>query len=210
MRKIVIIGAGDHAHVLLDILLEQHIEVIGLSDANKELKGSFVYGIPVIGCDNDVLTMFDPKEVLLVNGMGSVSSTKLRAKVYTSFKTRGFTFATIIHPSSIISKRAKIGEGVQLLPGTIVNTDVIIEEDTIINTKTSIDHGCSIGAHVHIAPGCVLSGCVSIGNNSHIGTGSIVIQGIHIGENTLIGAGSVVIHDIPSNVKAFGDPAIIR
>ena len=37
-----------------------------------------------------------------------------------------------------ISKRAKIGEGVQLLAGSIVNTEVVIGDNTIINTKSSI------------------------------------------------------------------------
>ena len=51
MRKpIIITGAGDHARVLLDILLENDFKVLGLTDKNIE-KGSLVYGIPVIGDD---------------------------------------------------------------------------------------------------------------------------------------------------------------
>ena len=209
-KKIVIIGAGDHAYVLLDLLLEQNVEVIGISDSNAKLKGTEIYGVPVIGNDDDVISNYSPIEILLVNGMGSVGSTKIRAKIYNNFKSRGFSFMTVIHPSAIISKRAKICEGAQILAGTIVNIEASIGENSIINTKASIDHGCKIGANVHIAPGCILSGCMTIGDNTHIGTGSSIIQGITIGENTLIGAGSVVVHDIPSNVKAFGVPAKVR
>jgi len=208
-KKIIIIGAGEHAHVLLDLLLEQNMNVIGLSDSNPNLKGSKVYGIPVIGNDDDVIKNYKPSDVLIVNGMGSVGSTKIRAKVYKNFTEHGFNFLTVVHPSAIISKRAKLCEGAQVLAGAIINTEAVIGENTIINTKTSVDHGCNIGANCHIAPGCVLSGCVAVGDNTHIGTGSSIIQGINIGGNTLVGAGSVVVHDIPANVKAFGVPVKI-
>lgn len=210
MNKVIILGAGDHAHVLLDTLLELNMDVIGLSDSDSNLWNTDVYGVPILGNDDYILKHYNNDEVLLVNGMGSVGSTALRAKVYNTFKKSGFSFMTVIHPSAIISTRAHFLEGAQVLAGCVVNTDATIGEDTIINTKTSIDHGCQIGAHVHIAPGCVLSGCVSVGDNTHIGTGSSIIQGIKIGNNTLIGAGSVVIKDIPSNVKVFGVPAKIR
>ena len=43
-----------------------------------------------------------------------------------------------------------------------------------------------------------------------IGANSTIICGIIIGENSLIGAGSVVTKNIPTDSKAFGNPAQIR
>lgn len=208
MRKpLIIIGAGEHTTVLLDILLTQKRNVVALTSINEDRKELF--GIPIIK-DEDVFNKYKSNEVLLINGIGSVGSTKTREKIFLMFKQKGFIFDTVIHQSSIVSKRAIIGEGVQILAGAIVNTGAIIKDNTIINTKVSVDHDCIIGSHVHIAPGCTLSGCISIGNGTHIGTGSCIIQGISIGQNTLIGAGSVVINDIASNSKAFGNPAKVR
>ncbi len=45
-----------------------------------------------------------------------------------------------------------------------------------------------------------------MGSDSHIGAGTMVRQFVKIGNNSLIGMGSVVIRDIPSNVKAYGNP----
>lgn len=205
-KPIIIIGAGDHASVLLDILLSQKKEVIALTSIN-DIRTD-LYGIPIID-DEAVFQKYDPKNVFLVNGIGSVGSLQLRKKVFDKFKERGYSFCNVIHSSAIISTRAKIEEGVQILAGAIINNDAIIKQNSIINTKASVDHGCIIGCHVHIAPGCTLSGCVNIGNCSHIGTGTSIIQGIKIGQNVLVGAGSVVIKDIPNNVKAFGSPAKI-
>ncbi|WP_288724832.1 acetyltransferase [uncultured Treponema sp.] len=207
-KPIIIIGAGDHAKVLLDILLEQDVTVIGLTDKNIS-KGNCIYGVSVIGDDSEILK-YKTDEIELVNGIGSVGNTSIRQKVFSSLKEKGYFFRSVIHEASIVSKRAKLGEGVQLLAGAIVNIEAEIDDNTIINTKTSIDHGCVIGKHCHIAPGCSFSGCVRIGDCTHIGTGTSIIQGINIGKNVLIGAGSVVINDVSDNEKAFGVPARVR
>ena len=207
-NPVIIIGAGDHAKVLLDILLDQNENVIGLTDKNIS-KGTCIYGVSVIGDDSEILK-YKTDEIELINGIGSVGNTSLRRKVFVSLKEKGYVFKSVIHPSVIISKRAKIGEGTQLLAGSVVNTESEIGDNTIINTKASIDHGCVIGKHCHIAPGCSFSGCVRIGDCTHIGTGTSIIQGINIGKNVLIGAGSVVINDVSDNEKAFGVPARVR
>lgn len=207
-KPVIIIGAGDHAKVLLDILLEQNVTVIGLTDKSIS-KGTCIYGVPVIGDDSEILK-YKTDEIELVNGIGSVGNTSIRQKVFSSLKEKGYFFRSVIHKASIVSKRAKLGEGVQLLAGAIVNIEAEIDDNTIINTKASIDHGCVIGKHCHIAPGCSFSGCVRIGDCTHIGTGTSIIQGINIGKNVLIGAGSVVINDVSDNEKAFGVPARVR
>lgn len=204
-KPLIIIGAGDHAKVLLDILLEQGYKVLGLVDKNVS-KETVIYGIPVLGNDDEVLN-YKPTEISLVNGIGSIGNLNLRAKIYNSFKEKGYSFETVIHKSAIISKRAVINEGVQVLPGTVINTEAHIGENTIINSNVTIEHGCNIERDVHIAPGCTLSGCVKIGEKTHIGTGSSIIQGITIGKSVLIGAGSVVVKNIEDNKKAYGVPA---
>jgi acetyltransferase-like isoleucine patch superfamily enzyme len=50
---------------------------------------------------------------------------------------------------------------------------------------------------------------VSIGDDVFIGTQSIILKGTSIGSGTIIGAGSVVSGEIPPNVVAAGNPAVI-
>ena len=66
---------------------------------------------------------------------------------------------------------------------------------------------CTIGDHVHIAPGVTLSGDVSVGACSHLGTGATVIQGVSIGSGCLVAAGAVVTKDIADGEKVRGVPA---
>ena len=207
-KPLIIIGAGDHAKVLLDILLEQGEKVIGLADKSLS-KGTLIYDVPVIGDDEAVLK-YNAESVELVNGIGSIGSTALREKLYDFYKSKGYVFKTVIHKSAVVSTRAILCEGAQILAGVVITTEATIGEDTIINSNASIDHACVIGKHCHIAPGCVLSGCVTVGNGTHLGTGSSIIQGIKIGSNVLLGAGSVVVNDIDDNSKAYGVPARMK
>lgn len=50
---------------------------------------------------------------------------------------------------------------------------------------------------------------ISIGNNVWIGANCIILKGVRIGDGSIISAGSVVSSDIPENVVAVGNPAIV-
>ena len=73
-KPIIIIGAGEHATVLLDLLLSQKRDVIALTSLNN--LGEKVFGIPIIS-DIEVISTYKSSDVLLVNGVGSVGTTKL-------------------------------------------------------------------------------------------------------------------------------------
>lgn len=205
-RPVIVIGGGGHAKVLIDTLLLSNSIVLGYV-APADQREKTVLGVKWIGDDESLLTEHAPESVQLVNGIGSVGVGTLRKKVYDRFKAAGFTFATVIHPSAILSPSAKLAEGVQVLAGVVVQAESSIGANTILNTRSSIDHDCVIGAHVHIAPGTVLSGGVAIGDGAHLGTGAVVIQGQTIGEGAVVGAGAVVVRNVPSSSKVMGVPA---
>ncbi len=205
-KPVILLGAGGHAKVLLDILLEQNIEVVGIVEKDGADLSLDLYGVPVIGSDSDV-QQYPPDKVELVNGIGSIGATALRQKVYEKFKRQGYCFSQVIHPSAVVSRRAELGEGVQILAGAVVNIGVRIRDNSIINTNASVDHDCLIGAHVHIAPGVTLSGGVTVGDGSHIGTGASVVQGMEIGMNVIVGAGAAVIDNIEVGKTVYGIPA---
>jgi len=183
----------------------QH-SIIGILEVDENLVGKSVGGIPVIGTE-EIIEKYPPDDVELVNGVGSVASLLARKQVFDRFKNKGYKFLTVIHPSAIIADDVIIGEGVQIMAGTVIQTGCQIGDNSIVNTGSVIDHDCFIDSHVHIAPGAVLSGEVHVGTMTHVGTSSAIIQGIKVGANCLIGAGSVVINDIPANSKAIGVPA---
>ncbi len=205
-KPVILLGAGGHAKVLLDILLEQNVEILGIAEKEGAGCSSDLYGVPVIGNDSDVLG-YSPDAIALVNGIGSIASTALRQKIYEKYKRQGYRFRQVIHPRAIVSRRVEFCEGVQVMAGAVVNVGTHVGENSIVNTNASIDHDCIVGAHVHIAPGVTLSGGVKVGFCSHIGTGATIVQNVCIGEEVVVGAGAVVLKDIGVKEMVFGVPA---
>lgn len=204
-KPVIIIGAGGHAKVVWDCLRLQGIKVLGMLDKCPPLENE-APELPIIG-DDSAISAYSCDAVELVNGIGSVGDTSLRTAIFYKFKNQGYTFRSIIHPSAVVAQDCELGEGVQILAGTVVGTRAKIAANTIINTGTIVEHECDIDRNVHIAPGCILSGGVHIGKGCHIGTGATIIQGISIGKNSLVGAGAVVVRDIAEGTKVLGVPA---
>lgn len=202
----IILGAGGHAKVLIDILRLRSVEMFGLTDAEPSKRGQSVMGVPVIGGD-EVVARYSSTTTHLVNGLGSVCGDHRRHVLFERFKGEGYTFANVIHPSAIIATDTALSEGVQILAGAVVQSGCTIGKNCIINTGAVVEHDCQIGDHAHVAPSATLSGGVHVGENAHIGAGSTVIQQIRIGRNSLVGAGAVVISDVKEGVTVAGVPA---
>lgn len=203
---LIIIGAGGHARVLISVLKILDMNILGVTDLVME---NNISGMPMLGHD-EIIFNYSPESVLLVNGVGSVETTGKRAALYNKFKQCGYSFASVIHPSALIVDGVKLGEGVHIMAGVVIQAGCEIGDNSIVNTGAVIDHDCTIGNHVHIAPGVVLSGGVNVGTMVHVGTGATIIQGIEINEGAIVGAGSVVIRNVPRGVKVVGVPAGIK
>jgi sugar O-acyltransferase (sialic acid O-acetyltransferase NeuD family) len=204
--SLLLIGAGGHCRVILDMLLQSgEYSVAGLID-QKDRAGQEVLGVSVIGTDQDLPQLFKKGIRHCFMAVGSVGDPGLRVKLAALAGEAGFIFPNLIHPSAVISSRAELGQGNFIAPGAIMNVNARIGDHCIVNTGAIIDHDCRLGDFVHVAPGAVLSGGVIVGNSTHIGTGSAVVQDTRIGAGTVIGAGSVVTGDISGGVVAYGNP----
>ncbi|MCK5579888.1 MAG: acetyltransferase [Candidatus Omnitrophica bacterium] len=197
-KKIIIVGGGGHAKVLLDILKMNNANILGFVDI-KETDFPEEY----LGKDEALSDQYSPQDIALVNGVGSVKRPEQRQKVFEYFKSLKYEFVPVVHPRATISESAEVGEGVQIMANAVVNPGSVVEDNAIVNTSASIDHDCKIGAHSHIAPGVTLSGNVHVGVGCHLGTGTTVIQGITIGDRVLIGAGEVVRKDVTNGKRVL-------
>lgn len=207
-KPLIIIGAGGHASVLVDILRQQKRSIIGIVSPSLGLSRSALHGIHHYTNDDDVLN-FDPNDILLVNGIGSLPGSNLRAEIFDKFSALGFEFSCVVASDATISDFARLSHGVQILNGSIVQAGCVIGDNTIVNTGTSIDHDSHIGENNHLAPGVTISGQVNTKANVHFGTGASVIHNISIGNDVVIGAGATITADIENNMICY-PPRIIK
>jgi len=204
-EKIVVIGGGGHAKVIISILKKlNNYEIVGYTDI--ESKGE-ILGISYLGNDDRLNSIYSDGVINAVIGLGQIKSAALRRKLADRCKSIGFYFPAIVSTNTIINEEVSIGSGTVVMDGVIINSGSSIGEFSIVNTNASIDHDCSIGDFTHIAPGVTLSGDVNIGNDVLIGTGSNIIQQIIISDNTIISAGSTVLKSIIKKGIYRGNPA---
>lgn len=204
----VILGAGGHAKVLVDIL-NKNEDFCGAVVCPEDDLPSMFSSCYRIKTDEEVLKLSSEK-IVLVNGIGGVPGNLTRRKLFLFFKGHGYSFRNVCSPDAVISDYVELKEGVQILPGAIVQAGAIIGANTIINSGAIVEHDCIIGEHCHIAPGVTLSGQVEVGNCVHIGTGASVIQSIVIGEGSVIGAGSIVSKNIDRFKTVYPARGIIK
>ena len=206
----IIIGAGGHAKVLLALARSLGLQVEGVCAPElADLRGSCWRGVTVLGGD-DALEKLDSEQVLLIHGVGQLPRSCLRQRIHERLKSKGFRFATLVHPYSWVDETVVLGEGAQVMAGAIVQPDVLLGAGTIINTRASIDHDCRIGAHVHVGPGAVVCGSVDVQEGAFIATGSTLLPGLTIARGAIVGAGVTLIRDLAEQQCAIGPSARLR
>lgn len=208
MKKIVLIGAGGHCKVIIDIIKSTNeYEIAGVTDDMQ--KQDNVLDIPIIGNDDILGQLYQSGVNYAFICVGALNNINLRNSIYKKLKLIGFKVPVLIHKNSIVSEFVHIGDGTCVMPGAIINAGCQIGINCIINSGCVVEHDCTIGDNSHISPNVSLAGGVNIGCNTHVGIGSSIIQNISLGNNVTIGAGAVVINNIDDNALAVGVPAKI-
>jgi UDP-perosamine 4-acetyltransferase len=202
-KRVIILGGGGHAGVLIEILRMLNIKIIGVADPNLSRESVVHGGIPVIGCDEAVMS-YTPDETMLVNGMGPAHKNSYREVLSRKFISAGHKFLTLVHPQAYVSPSAQISPGVQIMAGAVVQTKSFIGEMAVINTGAIVDHNCRVDDYTHLGPGSVLCGGVETGCGVFVGAGSVVIENLSLGRNALLAAGVTLRRDLKAGETFFG------
>ncbi len=114
-----------------------------------------------------------------------------------------------IWPTTDAGGQIRIGDYSLICPGVKIGAA----------ERIVIGDNCMMASHVYITDSDwhdiynrTLTGPtapVTVGDNVWLGHGAIVCKGVTIGENSIVGAGAVVVRDIPANVIAAGNPAVV-
>ena len=195
-KTLVVVGAGGHAKVVMDVARLNGYDEFFILDDNK--KGQF----------NDCSIVGTTKEYplyLSYNFIIAIGNNEVREKIADNLKN--VHFATLIHPSAVVSDRAVISEGTVVFPLAVINSGAIIGKHCIINSGAIVEHDCIIKDFVHVSPNATICGTVVVGKKTHIGAGATVINNLSIADDVVVGAGAVVTKDIDEKGIFVGIPA---
>ncbi|MBM4398813.1 MAG: acetyltransferase [Candidatus Cloacimonetes bacterium] len=206
-KPVIVIGAGGHAKILIDILMlssEYYLEaVIGREDETAET----ILGHQILKGDTYLEEYLAKGINHAAIGIGAYTDNHRRKEIFDRIKGIGFFIVNLIHPSAIISDSVIMGDGAVIFAGVVANPDVIIGSNVIIATGSTIDHETIIEDHVLVSAGVTVGAGDLIGEGSLLALGSNIISRVSIGKYSLVAAGAVVTCDIPDRTTVYGIPA---
>ncbi len=203
--EVLIMGAGGHGRVVLDILRQaKTYRPIAFVDNDARLHGRHIDGLPVLG---DVSQLGDLRRRGLCRAVVAVGDNGVRRSMAEAMRGHGFEPINAIHPSAQIAQSVVMGKGVVIAAGALVCAHCQIGDYAILNTGCIVDHESSVGTCAHVCPGVRLAGRAIVEAGAIVGIGATVIQRVRIGLDAIVGAGAVVIEDVDPMTTVVGVPA---
>ena len=205
-RPVFVLGAGGHGRLLLDAWrLGENRDPNGFLDDDPAKKDLMIDGLRVLGSIDDNADAI--RGATLIVGIGAVDKPAVRVDAIARLTELGSEFATVTHPSAIVSPAAHIDAGCTLLAGVIVNRGARLGQFVTLYSGSIVEHDTEIGDHTQVAPGVVIAGNVRIGARVFIGMGANISHGVEIGDDSVVGGGSMVLKDLPPGSRVAGVPA---
>ncbi|MEP6651743.1 MAG: acetyltransferase [Myxococcales bacterium] len=204
-RKLVLLGGGQHATVVVDAARSSASpwEVVGFFNDGPTARMDAL-AVPWLGDDPRQC----PQDAWLIVATGSPGVSNRRSDLVARFAgsvARGW--ATVVHERAWVSPTATIDAGTLVCAQAVVNPGAMVGRHCIVNTGAIVEHDGLLGDYVHMAPGAVLGGGVTVGNGSFLGLGCRVRDHVKLGERITVAMGAVVIGSVADDQTVLGVPA---
>jgi sugar O-acyltransferase (sialic acid O-acetyltransferase NeuD family) len=201
-QHLVIVGAGSLGRMVASTLADsagdgRHLERVAFLDDRYRTMPT-VLGFPVKGGLDALPPSEDHAKVYVL----AIADNRVRQRI--ALNHPYLRYASVIHPSAVVSRFAHIGQGVIILPNVSIDPDAVVGDHVVINKNVSVGHNAALKAFAQASPGCCLGG--PIGEGAFLGLGSIVLPNVEVGPWSVIGAGAVVNRPIASDTLAMGIP----
>lgn len=206
MNRIILVGCGAFARELINwvddlVDLGKSSPVAGFLDDNPKALDGFPYSVPYLGTISDFVPQAGD---LLLMAIGNPQAKK---RLYAELKGKGASFAQMIHPSAVIARSARLGEGVVVCPQSFVSADVVVGDLCAINGNASVGHDVRLGSFSTLSSHVDLTGWVQVEECAFFGSGARVLPKLKIGSGARVGAGAVVMRSVPADTVVYAPPA---
>ena len=210
IKKILLFGAGEGSQELLRIIIDDinkisySWKVIGFIDKDLSKRGAIVSGVPVIGDKYDQA----PDNIY---GICGVMNNEIRKKITEEeIIGKGFSLATLVHPSVIKTADFIPSPGLVVYPGSHISYNVRLGKGVFVNYNCLLGHDLAVGDYTFFGPSATIPGGCKIGKLCTIGAGVNLLQGISIGDGSTIGIGTTLFKDIGENKLVMDLPRHIE
>ncbi|MHB1126553.1 MAG: acetyltransferase [Bacillota bacterium] len=210
MKKIVVMGAGglgtEAMWVLEDInSINEEWAILGFVDDNPMVYNGEAYGYQILGTPEEMSSDNIIDEIWYYCAIGNNHT---REMVTNRLASLGWRAATLIHPSVIIARHARIGQGVYIGACSVVCPNASIGDHVIVNTRVSIGHDAVLEDFSQVSPGAQINGFCKVGRGANIGSNASLYPGVSIGERAVVGGNSLCVRKVRSDATVIGVPAL--
>ena len=209
MRDLVIIGAGGSAPELVGMVeainaVTPTFSLLGFLDDGAAKQNTSVCDRPVLGTTDMAAEISD---ALFVLGIAHYRRPRCRADLATRLNLPDDRYATLVHPSALVSNRAKLGCGAMVFPFAMISPGTSIGNHCFIAPYCHVSHDAITGDGATMAAGSMLCGGSKLGSGAYMGARSVLMDGVCVGEGAVVGIGAVVIHEVAPDAVVVGNPA---
>ncbi|MFI7603240.1 NeuD/PglB/VioB family sugar acetyltransferase [Actinoplanes sp. NPDC049681] len=210
-EPLVIVGCGGHGREVYGVVhaineaYGEPWKVLGFVDdapSDVNLGRLSLLGAPFLGALAELAGMGD--EVRYVIGIGDP---RVRAKVAAKIGRARTAAAPLIHPDASVGLGNEFGNGVVLLAGARVTTNVTLGRHVHVNQNATVGHDSVLDDFVQVNPLAAVSGDCRLGERALVGTTAAILQGLSVGAGATVGAGACVVRPVPSDTIVKGVPA---
>lgn len=204
MEKLIVAGAGGFGRELMswarDCVEAGRLPPLAgfIDDRVMELPGG---DAPRLGGFADYAPR--PNELFLI-GVGDPTAKRRMAE---SLRDRGARFATLIHPTAVIGRNTKRGEGVIMCPMTMNTSDTCAGDFVTILSFSGMGHDTTVGAFSTISSHVDVMGYAELGEEVFVGSGARVMPRVKVSDRARIGANSLVMRNVKPGATVFTPPA---
>lgn len=209
-----IIGCGGFGRELADVIdaingaqaESEQWNLIGFLDdspCEEDVRLVAQLGLSLLGAVDDS-TLDTVKTARYAIG---ISSSSTRRAIASIVERVGMRPATLIHPSAILGRSVRVGDGSIIGAQAHVTTNVEVGRYVHIDRGSQIGHDSSLGDFSTIHPMAVVSGNCHIGSGTELGTNCTILPGVIVGSDCIVGASACAVHDVPSRMTVKGVPA---
>ncbi|MEV7560406.1 NeuD/PglB/VioB family sugar acetyltransferase [Streptomyces sp. NPDC089795] len=178
--------------------------LLGHLDDDPGLHGQEVDGVPVLGGGHLVHELPAARVVVCV---GSPRDYAVRARLVRRLGLPGSRYATVVHPTAVVSGSSLLGAGSVLLAHCVLTAAVRLGSHVAVMPHVVLTHDDRVGDFATLASGVRLGGGVRLGRGAYVGAGALVREGTSVGAWSLTGMGSTVLADVPPGEVWAGSPA---
>jgi sugar O-acyltransferase (sialic acid O-acetyltransferase NeuD family) len=207
MDEIIIFGNSDFAK-LVHFYFENYstYKVIAFTVDRNYITGDEFNNLPLIPFD-EVTNVYPPSKYKIFIAIGYKLLNKIRSQKYLEAKEKGYGFVSYFHPTSTISKDAKIGSNCFIFENVTIQPFVKIGNSVIIWCGSIISHNVTIEDNCYISPGVTIAGGSKINKYCFLGANSTIRNKIEISKECIIGMGAVVLDNTIEKSAYVGNPA---